>query len=339
MSTQMAFRLYQVSAYYATTRQPLPPEVQLGDETLMEYVLRGLQMLKSTVVREKASFMLDRNQFEDHRIEEGDPCFLVLDYKQQGKMIEVQASKGTYGELDKLIGAADMSAQSIRDKAATKDYTARIVFPEDSNTCYVAAKVRGVSQVGTDIFLHISHMFHKMASKVEGNEIKTVSDWYNLKPTPIIDEKRLDSVFNSSKVNALILQKNLVDGTGTRSQGKLKYEMRELNPVVKQQAVETLKKWINRAQRHISSNPQTGAEEVASIFTKAQIVASEDWDDGKIVFEENGKQTTVSERDLGKLFTYPQRDDSSIRDLWNEANMRLHIIARANGVEIPPIDL
>jgi hypothetical protein len=340
MSSHLAFRLFKVETFLKGSNKALEDDVLLSGRELIEYVEDSLSVLEKHIVREKPSFLLHPSQFEEHEPIEGDPCFLVLSYERSERLIAAVVSRGTYGELDKLVGSSTDTTQVIRDKAATTDYLVKIAFPENSNICYVAAQVRGVRNAGDELFRVISHEQHKLASRVENGEVVVKDDWYNLRATPIMDGKRLDSVLNGADVTGMTLTRRGVTNSGGRQKGKTKIAvgLTHLDDTTKFKIKQVLEKWITRRKGGVGSTPSAGASEIATAFPSGYLKPDDSWDDGKISYIENNRTKTIAERDIDRLFVYPMPDGSTLSRMWEEANLRLRNIGKADSVEIPAVD-
>jgi hypothetical protein len=318
-------------------RQPLPDGALLGSSTMLDLTIASLNKLKGIVLRQSPKVNIDSSVFlASTNPKEGDPCFVISTFNRiLPDVLEVEIYKGSYGELDFLVGQ-NGSLTNISGDAATRKYLVRISFPSNMNCCYVASQMRGRSQAGTDLFSQISFELHKSAVKlVNQHELTKIHDWYRFVSEPKADQDRFNAALGKAEVESFKLVKSVIRSNGHRAQEKYVMEYSKPALSAKKAGLDILGKLSHKAGQNSSYPP--AINEIAAIFPSWSAASSTNWDDGLITFTENGKSTTISAHAIAELFVYPLGEKASLRDLWSEANSRLAIIGKVDGIIIPSI--
>ena len=354
------FRLYSV----AVSRNNRSQETALSDtDTIENAYINGCQWNGASMfkfVRDMLKALLNKKLFYNptlvvskdvllgsHINMASYTCFSLKQVTAHGNALEVELSKGICGQNDEVYKAVDYNNANTEslsgEDAVTRHHFVRLAFPESCNSFYVASSLRGTSDAALTMLNHLSYYSHMQASRLtNAGEVDIVRgrNWYKFIPTPEIDQNRLNSFMARSAPIELRLKQRIARNgeRGDRDSELVVISMKNLNTIEVDKSKTLLQNWVDRFKSSRSVTSNVTASEVAAIFPQQALPENADWFDGEIVFEENQSTKSVSQKNIGKLFTYPMPKDTDYAALWDEANARLHSLSQAQNIEIPEIN-
>lgn len=333
MSGIVAFRIYKCQVREKKARK-VDEDLQPAGMSVMDYLtelLADVYKNKKVFIGKPHIMNPDVGILSEKTPKLGDPFFVLLNYRQVGRVVEVEVSFGKYGDRDFIVHA-DNTYESIRDTAPTKDYLMRIAFPEDSSTFYMVTEIHGKSQAGQGLLDRLAMYDHMRYAQ---DNVATEADtWLRYACTPIIDEQRLDNLTSNVDVLSMTLVARGLARDGQRESTPVRIFAKVEDIQTKKNLSSTLLDWFKK--KNLSR--KDGAEAIRELMPAGVLTDDLDCEDGRIEFKENGKTTTISANEVDNIFTYPLPKGSTQVDLWREASDRLDIFSQTEQINIPRVD-
>lgn len=290
------FRLLQMDAFQERGRTPVHLYSDPPMQDPMGYLHREFTALKGTTFSRYPTY--NKAPLQEREGAQGEPVMRVENVERDGRQLLVEVSYGKLGAHENLIDPSPQGSEvEIGKWVATNRLRVVVFFPRrgvNIPRLLVAGEVRGRSHVTEAVFA----LLNVESWRAHGVDSDRGPDapWVRFRPAKIVDPSRIEEILKSEIVGLALTRKTLKHDGRIVTRGA-HLTQSGLAPEHLAAAAHVVSRWIEG---------KSGRGDI-SAFVEMVDGDLEDigFDDGKFVFNPDGRETTIGPANLDRFLTYP----------------------------------
>lgn len=324
------FRLYKLVARNGRRQKDLPFEsLDVGlDEsqsallTASDRMLHALEQHRDVVSARRLIYLNAKNFEAQTTLSEAEatdessvPYLRVDSVSRRRQWIDVTVSYGREAGFEYAMNRDNSEDTELKSRAPSAPYRVSLYLPESGTTGFMITETWGRRFAGESLLRLLNVTEQNLACDFDG-EFLQEGPWLKWVENPLTDSERVREVVENDDLRHLRVRKHYKTRSGKERDETLRIS--RSGEIARGRRVETadmVEGWFSMGGTR-EEKKQKGAAQIAAIIGLDDL--RETWDDGEIVFVENGQNQKVAPDKLEGILTYPlgakRPDDHTLRE-------------------------